>query len=276
MGVILGGLTALLYGVGDFIGGEATKRAPAPANVLGAGLIALPLVAVAALLVGGEAAGADWAAGTVAGVAGALGLVLLFAGLARGRAAAVAPVAAAVGAALPVVAGVLLGERPSAIAWLGVAVALPAILLSSWASSAGSLRTGGLAYGAVAGSLFGAYTVIISRTGESSNLLPLIPARGATALTMLVLALGGTWKLASMKKIPKGLVAAHGLLDVSGNVALLIALRSGSLVLVSIAASAYPAVTVALARLVNGEHLSRRQVLGVLLTLVALALIAMG
>lgn len=276
MGVLLGGLTSLLYGVGDFVGGEATKRAPAAANVLGAGLVALPLITVAALLLGGDASVSDWVAGGLAGVSGSIGLVLLFAGLAGGRAAAVAPVAAAVGAAVPVVAGVLFGERPSLVAWVGVAIAIPAIILSSWAADLGSLRAGGLGYGAAAGALFGTYTVIISRTAESSALLPLIPARAATVITMLVLALGGAWKLASVRTIPIGLVAAHGVLDVSGNVALLMALRSGSLVLVSIAASAAPAVTVALARLVNRESLRRRQVAGVLLAFVALALIAMG
>ncbi len=276
MGVLLGGLTALLYGVGDFVGGEATKRAPAAANVLVAGLIALPLVAVAAAVVGGEASAGDWLAGAVAGVCGAVGLVILFVGLARGKAAAVAPAAAATGAALPVVVGVMLGERPSEVAWIGVAIAIPAIILCSWVAETRSIPGGGLAYGAGAGVLFGTYTVVISRTAESSALLPLIPARAATVVTMLALALGGAWKLASVATIHRGYVAAHGLLDVTGNVTLLVALRSGSLVLVSIAASAYPAVTVALARLVNGETLRRRQLLGVALTLVALGLIAVG
>src|SRR5690606_152390 len=131
------------------------------------------------LLVGGDAPAADWALGGAAGTCGAVGLVLLFAGLARGRAASVAPVAAAVGAAVPVVAGVLLGERPSAVAWTGVAIAIPAIVFCSWAPVSGSAKGGGVAYGLGAGSLFGSYTVIISRTADASNLLPLIPARGA-------------------------------------------------------------------------------------------------
>lgn len=276
MGVLLGGLTSLLYGIGDFVGGEATKRAPAPANVLIAGMIALPLVSIVAVIIGGQASAGDWLAGGLAGVSGAIGLVMLFAGLARGKAAAVAPAAAATGAALPVIVGVMLGERPSAVAWIGVAIAIPAIILCSWVADSGSMPGGGIVYGATAGVLFGTYTVIISRTAEASELLPLIPARGAMVVTMLALALGGAWKLSSVRTIHKGYVAAHGLLDISGNVTLLVALRSGSLVLVSIAASAYPAVTVALARLVNGETLRRRQILGVALTLVALALIAIG
>src|SRR5690606_41580999 len=117
LGVPDGGLTSLLSEVGDFVGGEATRKAPAPAVVLAAAFVLIPLITIAGLLVGGDATAADWALGGAAGTCGAIGLVLLFAGLARGRAASVAPVAAAGGAAVPVVAGVLLGERPSAVAW---------------------------------------------------------------------------------------------------------------------------------------------------------------
>src|SRR5690606_41645286 len=128
---------------------------------------------------------------------------LLFAGLARGRAASVAPVAAAVGAAVPVVAGVLLGERPSAVAWTGVAIAIPAIVFCSWAPVSGSAKGGGVAYGLGAGSLFGSYTVIISRTADASDLLPLIPARGALLGVMLALALGGEGQLSPPPPVPK-------------------------------------------------------------------------
>lgn len=277
MGVLFGGLTSLLYGVGDYVGGRASRSGPAPGVVLIAGVVALPLIAITALVVGGEATATDWSYGAISGSCGAIGLALLFAGLARGRAASVAPVAAAVGAVVPVVSGVVLGERPSLLAWTGVALAIPAIVMCSWGpSTTDTVKGGGAWYGVVAGILFGSYTVIISRTGAASNLLPLIPARGATIVVMLALGLGGAWKLRMVRDIPLGLAAAHGLLDVAGNVALLLGLRVGSLVSVSMAASVTPAVTVAIARFVDREHLRPVQVAGVFLTLVALALIAAG
>ncbi|HXV71871.1 MAG TPA: hypothetical protein VEB69_10785 [Acidimicrobiia bacterium] len=58
--------------------------------------------------------------------------------------------------------------------------------------------------------------------------------------------------------------------------ALLLALRAGTLAPVAVAASFYPAVTVVMARLVNAEHLRTRQVVGVALTLCALTAIALG
>jgi drug/metabolite transporter (DMT)-like permease len=276
VGVFLGGLSSLLYGVADFIGGEAARRVPAQAVVLGAGLVSFPLITVTALLVGGEAVPRDLLLGAGAGAVGAFGLTLLFLGLSRGHAAAVAPASAVFGAILPVVVAVVLGERPSAIAWVGVALAIPAIVLCSWVADPGDVPFGGLGYGLMAGLGFGAYTTLISRTSESSNLLPLIPARFATMIVVLVVGLAGWWSLAAMRQAPRRLIAANGVLDVAGNVTLLLGLRSGSLALVAVAASVFPAVTVVLARLVNHEHLRGRQLLGLVATLVALALIALG
>lgn len=276
MGVFLGGLSSIFYGVADFLGGEASKRAPAPAVVLGAGMVSFPMISIAALAIGGQSQPGDWVLGTLAGMLGALGLTTLFAGLARGNAAAVAPASAAFGGVMPVVVALMLGERPSALAWAGVALAVPSIILCSWVADRGDVPLGGLGYGLIAGLGFGGFTIIISRTTAASNLLPLIPARAATMAAVVLMALFGVWRIEGMRSLPRGLVAGNGVLDVSANIALLLALRAGSLALVAVAASVFPAVTVTLARLVNHEHLRGRQILGLVLTLLALALIALG
>lgn len=274
MGVLLGALSAVFYGVADFLGGEGAKRAPAAAIVLWSGIVSFPFVLVVASVAGGEAAFSDWVIGALAGTSGAFGLVSLFAGLARGRAASVAPVSAVLAGMFPVLAAVALGERPSTLAWLGVALAIPAVALSAAIGS--SLRTEGVLFGFAAGLGFGGYAIIIDLTAEGSRLLPLIPARAATMAVVAVLALAGLWRVAGWKGVPGWIVAGNGVLDVAGNIALLVGLRTGSLALVAVAASFFPAVTVAMARLVNGERLLRRQVVGILLTLAALAAIALG
>jgi uncharacterized membrane protein len=76
--------------------------------------------------------------------------------------------------------------------------------------------------------------------------------------------------------VPAPIVVGNALLDVAGNVTLLLALRAGSLALAAVAASFYPAVTVIMARLVNAEHLQRRQLIGLGLTLIAMTAIAAG
>ncbi|MGH8946525.1 MAG: EamA family transporter, partial [Acidimicrobiia bacterium] len=223
MGVLLGALSAVFYGMGDFLGGEGAKRAPAPAIVLWSGVASFPFVVLAALLVGGRAGAVDLAIGALAGASGAFGLVSLFAGLAKGRAATVAPVSAVLAGIFPVLAAVALGERPSSLAWLGVALAIPAVALSAAVGS--SLRAEGAVYGLAAGLGFGGYAIVIDLTAEASRLLPLITARAATMVVVAVVALAGAWRVTGPRGVPAGIVVGNGLLDVAGNVALLAGLR---------------------------------------------------
>lgn len=276
MGVALGLLTALFYGAGDFLGGQGARRAPAASVVLWAGVFSFPLIAVIALALGGEPSTADMLFGGAAGALGALGLVSLFAGLGRGHAAAVAPASAAVGAVIPLLAGVLGGDRPPALAWAGILLAFPAVVLSSWVAEPGEAAGGGVRFGVLAGLGFGGYAVVIDRTSQASGLLPLVSARAATMVVVLAVAAIGLWRVSNFRRVPAAIVAGNGLLDVAGNTALLLALRAGSLALVGVVSSLYPAVTVLLARIVNGEQVRARQATGVALTLVALALIATG
>lgn len=276
MGVFLGGLSSLLYGVADFLGGEGAKRVSPATVVLWAGIVSFPLILIVALVSGGEANGSDLLLGAAGGTVGAVGLVSLFAGLGKGHAAAVAPAAAAFSGVFPVLVALTLGDDISVLTWLGVAIAIPAIVLCSWVADRGDLAMGGVWYGLAAGLGFGTYTVLLDRTSEASGLLPLIPGRAATMIVVVAVALTGTWSISGWGSIPTGIILGNGLLDVSGNVALLLALRMGDLAPVAVAASFYPAVTVLMARLVNSEHLRVRQVVGLALTLVALAAIAVG
>ena len=276
MGVLFGGLSALFYGVADFLGGEGAKRAPAAAVVLWAGVFSAPVIILIALTYGGTASVADYLTGAAAGAAGTVGLVFLFAGLGRGRAAAVAPASAVLTAVIPVAAAVVMGESPSSLAWLGVVIAIPAIMLCSWVADPGEVPFGGLRYGLIAGLGFGSYNVIINLTSDESKLLPLITARGSTMAVVLLLSLFGVWKVGGLRSVPRGIVVGSGVLDVGGNAALLIGLRAGSLALVSVSSAPYPAVTVIMARVINNERLLSRQVLGLVLTLVAMAIIAVG
>jgi drug/metabolite transporter (DMT)-like permease len=244
--------------------------------VLWSGVVSFPLIVFVAVAVGGEVSPADLWLGAAGGTAGAFGLVALFAGLGKGHAAAVAPAAAVFSGVFPVVIAVATGDPIGSWTWVGVVIAMPAIVLCSWVADRGDVALGGVWYGLAAGLGFGAYTVILDLTGERSGLLPLVPARAATMLAVGLVALGGVWSVSGPASIPRGIVFGNGLLDVSGNVTLLLALRAGSLASVAVAASFYPAVTVVMARLVNSEHLRARQVTGLALSLVALIAMTLG
>jgi uncharacterized membrane protein len=127
MEVVLGALVALSYGTGDFLGGISAKRVPTVTVLLVSqtvGLVAAVLLVVA--LRDAPPAAHIFLLSAAAGAVGVVALGLLFRGLALGRMSVVAPLSAIGGGVLPVVWGLLRGERPSALALVGVGLALVA------------------------------------------------------------------------------------------------------------------------------------------------------
>src|SRR3954447_5184250 len=91
------------------------------------------LVALLALLpwLGGPVSAADLLWGAASGLAGAVGLVVFFRALAHGVMSVVAPVTAVTAAAVPVLVGLLGGNRIGTWAAVGIALALVAVVLVS-------------------------------------------------------------------------------------------------------------------------------------------------
>jgi drug/metabolite transporter (DMT)-like permease len=225
---------------------------------------------------GASADGFDLFAGAGAGLFGLAGLAFLYTGLARGRAAVVAPSAAVIGAAIPVVGGVIAGDGPPPIGWIGVAVAVPAIYLVSTVEEMGR-RSAGLWFGLAAGLFFGGYFVVLSMPSPASGLWPLLASRVLSVMVLSVLSMVGSrgW-LAAPSGAVAWAIAGAGLFDMVGNIGYLLAARQGSLVVVAVVASLYPAVTVLMSRLRYDERLSKRQLTGVMLGVTAVALLSIA
>lgn len=274
MGVLLAGVAAIGYGLGDFLGGAATRRIPAGMTLLWAHLIGLVMSLGWVAFGEGVPLGADLGAGAAASLFGLAGLVLLYTGLARERAAVVAPAAAVVGAMLPVVAGVVTGDSPRPLGWLGVAGALPAIYLVSRGDTPGR-SMGGLGYGIGAGVFFGGYFIALARATQASGLWPLVASRGLSTALLVVIALAGrrAW-LAPPTGAAGAAVVGVGILDLIGNIGYLLAAQRASLVVVAVVASLYPAVTVVMARVIQRQHLSGAQMAGLVLAIAAVGLLS--
>ena len=271
MSAFLALLASLSYGVSDFLGGMLGRRIATTMVVLWSQSIGLLLAVAAALLFPADQVEAmDFVWGAVAGATGTVGLYFLYQGLAQGRMAVVSPIAALVGALVPLGVGLGMGERPLPVEWFGVGLALPAIWLVAAVGTKESPH--GLLHGLVAGVGFGCFFAGIAQTGDGSGFWPLVGARIAQVAMLAVLA-----RRQHLGFPPPGTrlaLVTVGAADMLANVFVLAAFRSGLLTLVAVLTSLYPAVTVLLAVSILSEPIGPRQRFGLVLALVAVALIA--
>lgn len=277
MAALLALTAAAAYGVGDFLGGIAARRAPSTAVVLWSHVVGFTLLLGAAPLMGGYLTTTALGVGAVAGLIGALGVTLLYMALARGSMSVVAPVTALLSAAVPVVAGIGFGERPPLAAGAGIGLALVAVTMVSRERTAVRTapwqRTPALGLALAAGLAFGLFFVALERAGTDVGIWPLVGARVASVSLFAAL---GAAKLAATSP-PRGALGAAvgaGLLDAAANVCYVLALAHGMLSVVAALTALYPAGTVILARYVLGERLSTVQQAGLTIAVLAALLIA--
>ena len=282
--ILLALLSAASYGVADFLGGTASRRLHALVVTLISMVVGASIIAVACLVQGGVVTSADVAWSLAAGVVGSMGLATFYSALAIGPMGVV-----------PVTSGFALGERPAPMALLGIALALPAIAMVArerrLPGEPRRMASSTLVRALAAGVGFGSYLVLISRTGEASNLWPVLIGRGSSIVVVLTLAaafgvlrwprrhdrgVDGAQEVVDEPGRGLRLAAAGGVFDAGGNVFYLLAVRADLLAVVAAVQSLYPAATVGLAGAFQGERPQRVQVVGMVLALVAVALVSLG
>lgn len=276
---MLAGFSALLYGIADFSGGFAAGRSRLLPVLVLSQLLGT-LIALTALLVMGQGAPSmkDLLWGFLAGLTGSMGLFMLYGGIAKSIVAIVSPTSAVVGAIIPVLFGVVLGERPSNTALLGSTLCLPAILLLTWESGAEeqhrqSIKSA-LVYGVLAGLGFGVFFTTLSRCSPQSGVWPLVAARVAS-ITAFVVAMIVSRE--SFRVEPAGRAGAlvAGAADMAANILFLLATQMGLLSLVAIITSLFPAPTVLLARIFLHQRIPPVRFAGLALALIGVGLISL-
>ena len=279
MAYFLAVASAVLYGSADFLGGLSAKRVNTTAVVVVSQLAGMVLLAVMMpWLPGGFPSAVDVALGAAAGLTGGAGVALLYAALAAGTMAVVAPTTAVCAVTIPVAAGILLGERPGVRVFVGIGVALLAIVLVSRPRTDDArdpASSSGLGLALLSGVAIGLFFLSLARSSTTAGLWPLLVAR--------VVSVGLFGAGAAVTGIPLRMerrsaitVVAAGALDMLANALYLIATRHGSLTAVVTLSSLYPASTVVLARIVLGERFSRAQGVGIACALLAVVLIVGG
>ena len=281
LNVALAVLSGLIWGVGDFAGGKATQRAAVLSVVWLSKLASLPLLAIylAATYVPMTPTSLAW--GGLAGVAGLVGLVLFYRALSAGAMTIVAPVTGVTSAAIPVVVGLVGGERPAGFQLLGVGCALLAIALVSIAPrppgprALVSWRLVAAALGA--GISFALFFILIDVAGDAAGgSAGLWPIAGSQLSSLII---GGLLlMLARPGGLPRGAALrwtmVAGPCDMTANALFLLSTRGGDLSIVAPLAALYPVTTVILALIIDHERLRGVQVAGLAFAVAALVLVS--
>jgi drug/metabolite transporter (DMT)-like permease len=268
---------SLSYGVADFVGALAARRASALTVTLGMQVVGLIALAPFLPFLPGSPSTSAIVIGAVSGAAGTGGLVIYLRAMAIGPIGIVSPIAAVTGAAVPVAWGSLVvGDELSLLQNLGVLLALVSVVVVAWVpgSAVRPSDVSAVLGGLVSGLLFGGFFIALDATPSDSGMWPLAGARVASVLAVLLL-----MRLVSRPVHPGPalpFILGAGVLDMLANVLFLLATRGGLLSVSALLSSLYPVVALLLARQVLRERLHRIQSGGVLGALVAMAMLVAG
>lgn len=299
--VLLALCASLGWGLADFGAGFSSRRLPVLVVALAMQLSGLVLAGVVVLATGARPPSwtqAGWA--VFAGLTGLVGLAAFYRGLSVGTMGVVGPLASTA-AFVPFGYGLAGGERPSASQLAGVLLAIvgvvgasleplpPATAEGGRGVPAGRRRLGrlrfqplgrgrrvgagvGLALVAAAG--FGWSLVGLDRAAPGGAAWAALIMRIAAVpcFALLLAATGGARP--PRRLLP--LLAGVGVCDAGANLLFALAATRGLLSVVSVLASLYPVVILALARVVLHERVARPQLAGVAVALAGVALVSAG
>jgi len=277
LAIVLALASAISYGGSDFAAGLAARSVSVIQVTLVASAAALLAVAAAMPFAAAHPpAAAALAWGAAAGLGGTLGAFALYFGFRHAAFSVAGPLSAVGTAGFSVLAGLLLGERPTALALAGIILALPAIVgVSASAAQEHTRSFAGVAAGLVAGACFALLLVGLDQAGSGSGLWPVAAAQVAELVVALsVAAVTGNLRWPGTRA--GGLAAVTGATGAAGTILYFLATHQGLLAVTAVLTSLYPAVTIVLARVVLGERLTRLRLAGLALAAGCVALIAAG
>ena len=276
----IGTFAALVFGAADFLGGLASKRSHpvlVTATVAFTGLLVLGLFLP---FVPGRWSSEAVLWGALSGVAGALAIALLYACLAIGPMSILSPLTAVVSALVPLTFGLGRGEELGGLGYLGLGLALVAVVLVGFVPERGAVRptVPGVLMAIGSGVMIGAFLVLIDQAPDDSGIVPLLLNRAVNGLLMLaaigflLLRFRGTGRALGTGGLR--LAMFGGVVDAVANSLLLLGVRIGDLSVIGVLTALYPAGTILLAATVLKERIAPVQWAGLGLALCATALLA--
>ncbi len=263
--------TSLLWGLADFGGGLLTRRTPALTVVVVSQSIAVVVLGVLVVATGGwsEAGPQLWFA-VAAGLVGPVAMLAFYKALALGPMGVVSPLGS-IGVAVPVGVGLVLGERPGVLQFVGILVAVAGVCLAGGPQFRGAaVQRQAIALTLLAAFGFGAVMALIAEA--STTLTGLFLALFVQRVTNV--AAGGLALYVSVRRGAPALPANTPAPAANGTYS--IAAQHGPVTVAAVLASLYPVVTAVAARGVLRERLRAVQAAGAGLALVGTVLLASG
>lgn len=263
------------WGVGDFLGGLAARRAHVLTVVVASQATGLVGAVAWTLVAGGPRPGlGELLPAFGAGACGALGLLALYRGMAIGAMGIVAPISAA-GPVVPLAVDLAQGATPSSLQWLGIAVVLVGIMLLAREPIGNARLAAGVGLAVLAALAFGLFYVGLDAAADASVPWTILGIRSAATALVLVLALSASVTLRPSARLLPTIVAV-GVFDTVANVLVAFATTRGSAGVVAVLSALYPVATVLLARAFLREQLSPGRRVGGALALAGAAVVAVG
>jgi drug/metabolite transporter (DMT)-like permease len=285
--VVLGVTGALIYGGADFFGGLAARRSSTLLVTFGVALVGLVGLLTASVFVPATSSADAWIYGAASGLAGGIGIGLLYGSLAIGPMSILSPTTAFISAIVPVSVGLSLGEGGGTTFFIAIALALVAVVLVGFVPEQGAVRPRplGILMAVGSGTFIGFTVILINMTPADSGIIPLVANRIASSTLLGLAVVGVVIYRISRRATPRlpgltqlgpvwGIVVAAGVFDVLANVVVLYGLRIGELSVMSVLIALYPAGTIMLASVVLRERIATVQWFGLGLALLASALLA--
>lgn len=277
MGSLLALLSSVLWGTADYLAGNLSKKYKAIAvtgvsQTFGLLFGILCIITFSDFIKPNLSMNGYFLPGVIAGIAGFIGLIAFYTGLATGRMGVVSPISS-LSVLIPLGFALIQGERPTMLQTVGIVVAITGAFMASGPEVKNGLPIKPILFALVAAFGFGTALTFIAIGSETDSLHTMTAMRVASVSICILLALkfrtvGGF----ARNYLP--LLIFIGVADFLANFLLGVATTKGLVSIAMVFGSLFPVVTILLAYKFLHERLHKVQYLGIGFALLGVVLIA--
>ena len=284
MTVLLGGLSAVFFGIGDLLGGIGVRKSGRSGAAVGMSIVA---TSVGALVIGvyllfsppESLARSDIGWSVLAGLSMSATRPLLYLGMARGPIAVFAPTFGLTAITVPALVGPLVGQHPGMWELLGLVAAFPAVVLLSGEGRVPTIgeifRSPVLGMAVLVGTCIGIAGLFLSFVDDSAGVFPafMTLAVGFVVLPVVSVLMPG-------RGVPDRVTTRFGaILGVTSAIAFMLstlAYQRGSAAVVTALICLCPGVSIVIAWKFLHERLAALQMVGGAFGVLTVVLFALG